>query len=219
MVRPVNGMSRVTPPTTTKTCRAMLKDRPGGQQLAEGVAYPDRGAQAALHDDAVDDEQRHEAGEAELLTDRGDDEVGVRKGHDVGSTLTETLAEDAAGAHAVEALHQLVAAADRVVVVRHRVQPDVYTLPDMSEQGPGHERARHEKHQADEQPREPLGGDVQQGHEGAEEKQRCAQVPLEDQHGKAGRPGNNDRPQVSAARQVDAGHPAASQSEDVTFDH
>ncbi len=55
VVRPVSGMSRVTPPTTTKTCRANENGEADGEQLAEGVAADQRDAQAALDDEAVDD--------------------------------------------------------------------------------------------------------------------------------------------------------------------
>lgn len=38
VVRPVSGMRRVTPPTTTKTCRAIVNDRP----VASRVPKPSR---------------------------------------------------------------------------------------------------------------------------------------------------------------------------------
>ena len=38
MVSPVSGISRVTPPTTTKTCSATAERQAGGEQLAERVA-------------------------------------------------------------------------------------------------------------------------------------------------------------------------------------
>ena len=71
MVRPVSGIRPVTPPTTTNTCSAKIDGQAGGEQLAEGVAADQRRAQRALDDQAVEQDHRHDAGQAELLADRG----------------------------------------------------------------------------------------------------------------------------------------------------
>jgi hypothetical protein len=84
-------MSPVTPPTMTKTCRQRENDRPGGQELAEGVAHRQRGPQAALHDQAEHEQDRHDADEPELLADRRHDEVGARVRHRAGTPLTEPV--------------------------------------------------------------------------------------------------------------------------------
>jgi len=91
---------------------------------------------------------------------------------------------DPAG-HAVEALHQLIAAPGLVDVLE-RVQPDLDPLVDVVEQRPGQCRAADEEQQADEQPGQALGGDVEDHDERAEEQQRRAQVTLEDEHAQAG---------------------------------
>ena len=48
VVRPVSGMTRVTPPMTMKSWKATEKVRPIGEQLAEAVPHAERGADAAL---------------------------------------------------------------------------------------------------------------------------------------------------------------------------
>jgi len=69
VVIPVSGMSWVTPPTITKTCRAITEREAAGQQLGERVPHRDRGPQAPLHDEAVDQQEGHQAGEAEFLAE------------------------------------------------------------------------------------------------------------------------------------------------------
>ena len=68
------------------------------------------------------------------------------------------------------------------------------------------------------QPAGALGGDVEHRDEDAEEQQRGAEVALEDEHGEAGQPGHEDRPQVAAAGQVEAEDPAARQRQHVALD-
>ncbi len=46
-VRPVSGMTRVTPPTTMKICSASAKPRPSGEELAEVVLPGKANAQGA----------------------------------------------------------------------------------------------------------------------------------------------------------------------------
>ena len=81
---PVSGISLVTPPITTKTCSAKATARPVATSLPNAVPADQRGAQAALDDEAVEQEDRHQAGQAELLADRGDDEVGLGERDQVG---------------------------------------------------------------------------------------------------------------------------------------
>ena len=72
---------------------------------------------------------------------------------------------------------------------------------------------------ADQQPGQPLGRDVEQRDEDAEEQQRRAEVALEDQDAEAGDPGDEDRPEVAGARQVDADDAAAGQRQHVALGH
>ena len=118
VVSPVSGISLVTPPMTTKTCSASATREADRQQLAERVAADQRGAQAALDDQAVDDDDRHQPGEAELLAERGADEVGPGVRRELRAALAPAAAEDAAPRQAVLALDDLVV----LVVVRERVR-------------------------------------------------------------------------------------------------
>ena len=71
VVRPVSGSSRVTPPMMVNTCNAKANDRPGGQQLAEGLPTLEGYPQTSSHDEPVDQDHCHEPGHAELFTNRG----------------------------------------------------------------------------------------------------------------------------------------------------
>ena len=178
--------------------------QPGGQQLAEGVAHDQRRPQAPLDQDQVDDDHRDEPEQAELLADGGGDEVALGHRHLVGAPAAEAGAEEAAGAEAEQRLHQLVAGA---VLVGEGVQPDVDAGADVTEDVVGDERADGEQPDADQQPARPLGGDVEHHDEDAEQQQRAAEVALEDQHEDRQHPGHQHRPEVAAARQLDARPP------------
>ena len=142
----------------------------------------------------------------------------LRVGHDLRPALAEPLAEQPAGAHPEQPLHELVAVAVDVAR-RERVQPDVDPLLHVAEHRPGEERAGGEQHDADEQPGQPLGRDVEHRDEDAEEQQRRAEVAFEDEDTEARDPGDDHRAEVAAARQVDAGNPPARQGEHVALDH
>ena len=49
MVRPVSGITRVTPPTTTKHWSASEKARPAASSLPKPSRVPSEAPQAALH--------------------------------------------------------------------------------------------------------------------------------------------------------------------------
>ena len=83
----------------------------------------------------------------------------------------------------------------------------------------GHRGAAEEQHAADDQPAGPLGGDVEHHQEQAEEQQAGAEVALEDQDAEADQPHHQDRAEVAAPRQVDAGHPPAGERQRVTVQH
>ena len=111
VVRPVSGMTRVTPPITMKHCRATVNERPDGEQLAEVVLSREADAQAARDEQEVQREDGEEAGETELLADARDDVVALRDRGDPGLALAEPGADQAAVRQPEEALHELVAAA------------------------------------------------------------------------------------------------------------
>ena len=89
VVRPVSGIRLVTPPTTMNTCSADDEGQAAGEQPAEDVAGRERRAQAALDEDRVEQQQRHQPGEAELLADGRDDEVGLRVRDEVRGALAD----------------------------------------------------------------------------------------------------------------------------------
>ena len=90
-MRPVSGMTRVTPPTTMKTCSAMTNARPDAEQLAEVVLPGEADAEAAGDEQHVEGEDREDAGEAELLAEARDDVVALRHRRDVGAALAEPV--------------------------------------------------------------------------------------------------------------------------------
>ena len=70
MVRPVSGMMRVIPPTTTKSWNAMTNARPPASSLPKPSRTPTAVPQAALDEHQVDQQEREQPGEAELLAER-----------------------------------------------------------------------------------------------------------------------------------------------------
>ena len=203
MVRPVSGISPVTPPTTTKTCSARTAPRPAARQLAEAVARDQRGAQRALDDDAVEQQHGHQPGQAELLADRGDDEVGLRERHPPRVAVAEAATDQPAPGHPEERLEGLLAAAVGAgAVVGERVEPDVDAGLHVAEDPPRHQGAAEEERPADDQPAGPLGGDVEHHQEEAEEEQAGAEVLLEDQDAEADQP---HRPAPARGRARGAG--------------
>ena len=92
---------------------------PAGQERAEAVAVGDRRGDAEDHDQRVEQEQRHRAHEAELLGERGEDEVGVLFGQEVQpglGALHEAAPREAARAERDLGLGDVVAGAERVGV-------------------------------------------------------------------------------------------------------
>ncbi len=93
----------------------------GREQLAEAVTYRHRGTETARDDDGVQEQDREEAGQPELLADRRHDEVALRERHRLRATLTQTGAENATGREAVQRLHDLVGG---VAGIAERIDPD-----------------------------------------------------------------------------------------------
>ena len=218
MVSPVSGISRVTPPTTTNTCRARPNDRPAASSLPKASRTAIAVRIPRCDDDRVDEQQRHEAGQAELLADGGDDEVGLGERHDVRSALTEARCRGCRRcAMPNSPCIELVAAAGRVASANGWSQMST-RFCDMAEHVDGDERADKNSTHADDQPRAPLGRDVEHRDEQAEEEQRRAEVALEHEHRQAARPRDEHRPEVAAAGQVDAQHARADEREHVALD-
>lgn len=70
MAMPVSGMRPVTPPAMTNTWSATIEARPVASSLAEGVAQREPGPEAAGDEEPVEEQDRGEADEAELLAER-----------------------------------------------------------------------------------------------------------------------------------------------------
>ena len=79
VVRPVSGMTRVTPPITTKHLQGDGEGEADGEKLAEVVLPGEADAEAARDEQQVEGEDREEAGETELLAEARDDVVALRQ--------------------------------------------------------------------------------------------------------------------------------------------
>ena len=191
----------------------------GGHELAEAVPADQGRAQRALDDEAVEQDDRDDGGQAELLADGGDDEVGVGVGDAVRAAVAEAAADEATPAHAEHRLDGLEAQVAALVVVVERLEPDVHADRDVAEELVGQEGPGEEEPTADDQPARPLGGDVQHDQEQAEEQQAGAEVALEDQDAEADQPHRQDRAEVAAAGQVDEEDAATGQRERVAVQH
>src|SRR5699024_5052482 len=117
------------------------QSEPGGEQFAETIAHPDPGAQAPVHEEYVHHEDRHEPGEPELLTEGGEDEVGVGVGNEEGIPVTQAGSEQPAGGEPEQPVDELVGAAGGtgVSVLAHRVEPDIEPRGDVAEAVDGDE--------------------------------------------------------------------------------
>ena len=100
IVSPVSGMTRVTPPTTTKHCSATEKDRPAASSLPKPSRTPSAVRRPRSTKQRVEHEDREEPDEAELLAEARDDEVGLGEVGEVGAPAAEAGAEHPARRHA-----------------------------------------------------------------------------------------------------------------------
>ena len=124
---PVSGISPVTPPTMMKAWIASVAVSPAARSFEKPSSASMRDLEAAVDEEEVEEDDRRRAGEAELLRDRGVDEVRLEEG-DVRVAVgrqehaaAEPLAEEAAARDRVDRLDELV----RVVLrVAPRVEPD-----------------------------------------------------------------------------------------------
>ena len=141
---PVSGISFITPPTTTNTWIPTAVDRPAASSLPNGVAHATAVRMPRSMMMRVQNEQRHDAGESELLTERGHDEVGLGERNEVGMPLPKADAENTAAGKAVQTLSDLVAVAG---FVGERVEPDVHTQAEHARRA-GRQRRRRRRRAA-----------------------------------------------------------------------
>ena len=79
-VRPVSGMMPTTPPTLISVWHTIQAVMPAGEQCPEAVGCPGGDAHAEPGEDEEQEQHDGHPGEAELLGDDGEDEVGVGLG-------------------------------------------------------------------------------------------------------------------------------------------
>src|SRR5690606_6047524 len=163
-------------------------------------------------EEQVEREDSEEARESELLREARDDEVALRERHQVGAALAEASADETAIGNAEEALHELPAAADRVVdLLVEGVEPATEPAADIAEQLAGEHCATDEEPEPHEDPARPARRDIDHDEEEAEVEERGAEVALEDEHRHRGRPDDEDRAEVACPRKPHA--------EDLLADH
>ena len=124
------------------------------QQGSEAVAQLLSGADSALEDEEVAQQDDEEPGKADLLTEAGVDEVGFGVGDHIRSALAEAGADESAVGHAEQTLHELVGATGRLVVLLcgQRIEPTGHTLAHMGEEECGGNRAGGEESEAEDDP-------------------------------------------------------------------
>ena len=77
-VMPVSGMTRVTPPMMRNVWKPMIVAMPAANSFANGRSRVDRDAVRAADEQHERGDDADRADEPELLTDRGEHEVGRR---------------------------------------------------------------------------------------------------------------------------------------------
>ncbi len=167
-----------------------------GQQLAEPVLAGDGRLEPPADEHDVAQQDRRGAEQAELLADRGEDEVGLRVRDQARVALAETRPPDAPGAQREHRLRQLA-----VPLVEHPrrvqgVQPHVHAKLDVGEGHVADVRPDREQQQPDDEVGRPAGRHPQHHHEDPEEQERRAEVLLQEQDGQGHRPGDDQRGEV-----------------------
>ncbi len=79
VVRPVSGMTRVTPPIDDEDLQRDDEGEADAEEAAEVVLAGEADAEAAGDEQQVEREDREEAGQAELLAEARDDVVALRR--------------------------------------------------------------------------------------------------------------------------------------------
>ena len=190
---------------------------PGGQQLPERVPGAERRAEAPGEEQQVHQDDREETNQAQFLAERGNDHVAVGEGNQIGASLAEAGADESAVRHAEQPFDDLQAAAElpSVDLVGERVDPAVNPQRDVGEDAGGDESADSDEPDADDHPADAARGDVDHHEEKAEEQDRGAQVPLEDQHADAHEPGGEHWAHVLEPRELDGSDLPAGQQDEV----
>src|SRR5215217_902037 len=150
------GMMPTVMPMLTKAWKASMDTTPAASRAPKG---PSKGGdpKAAPEQQPEQGEQGHGAGEAELLADHGEDEVGLLLGHvlEVGLGAAQVaLAADPAGADGDQGLPRVVGEASSTVVgarVDERGQALLLVLAEHVELEHAH-RAQHPDQGQDQQP-------------------------------------------------------------------
>ena len=91
---PVSGTSLMTPPMMMNACTPMIVVRPTASSFSNGALGAQGGAQPGADDEQVRHQHGRCAEQAELLADRGEDEVVLRLGHHVGAAEAEAGAAE-----------------------------------------------------------------------------------------------------------------------------
>jgi len=99
------------------------------------------------------------------------------------------------------------------------MQPRVVARSDVREDRPRRDGTDREESEADDDPRDALGGHVQHRHEQAKEEQRGAEVPLSHLYQQGCGPHDEQRAEVAGPWQADAKHLGASERERIAVGH
>src|SRR5581483_7849576 len=166
------------------------KRQPSREELREAVVGEYRRAEAAQGEEHVGEQDGGNPDQAELLGERGVDEVAVHERDQVGAVrgregpASEARSAEMTVGDRVRALDGLVAGA---VHVRPRVEPAVDALLDAGDRGVRHGRAAEEQSEADRDVEGAAGRDVQHREEDPEVEERAAEVVGldEDEHRRA----------------------------------
>ena len=189
----------------------------GREQLREAVLRLQRDAHAADDEDHEDEEQRGRADQAELLRDRGEDEVGAEVRDELRAVdrgeraLTEPGSPEAAVRDRVEALDELVRGAvlpvlelpvERAVhaLVGPRVQPDRDAILDVVDaRCRGRRRPPTNRASPAATNSARAGRDVEHREEDPEVEERAAEVVRLDDHEHRRAPDRDERAEVLQA--------------------
>ncbi|GMA90706.1 hypothetical protein GCM10025869_12350 [Homoserinibacter gongjuensis] len=186
------------------------------EQATEVILTGDADAEATRHEDQVEAQDREEADEAELLAEARDDVVALRERHQVGATLPETRADEAAVGEAEDALHELVASAVALVDLGvEGVEPVLEAPGDVRKHAGGDPAARGEEGESDQDPAAAAGGHVEHHEEEAEVEQRGSEVALDHDDAHREDPDHQDRAEVTRSRQTQSEEGAAHERERV----
>ncbi len=176
--------------------------QPGGQQLAEGFGAAEGCPQTTRDDESVHEDHGHEADHAELLADRGGDEVALGQRGQAGPSETPAAPEQAAPGEPELALDDLIV----LVVVAERCQPGADPDAHVREPLVGEPPSGREQHPAQQDPARAARRDVHHRDEQPEEQHRGAEVLLVDEDEQAGEPHHEDRPEVARPREGQPEH-------------